>query len=103
MGTDMMNLLEETLSELKKYGLNLSDVKVIFKGQFFQNESEIKKVLSIEYDNSWGLLQHGDIQLIVDDYTWIERTSYDGREKYILKAHPLLSTYENQEHHPGSI
>ena len=99
----MMNLLEETVIELKKYDLKLSDVKVIFKGQFLQKESEIKKVLSIEYDNSWGFLQHGDIQLIIDDYTWIERTSYDGCEKYIIKAHPLLSDYENQEHHPGSI
>ena len=99
----MMNLFEETVSELKKHDLKLSDVKVIFKGQFLENDSEIKKAMSIDYDNSWGFLQHGDIQLIVDDYTWIERTSYDGCEKYILKAHPLLSTYENQEHHPGSI
>ena len=85
MGVDMMNLLEETVIELKKYDLKLSDVKVIFKGQFLQKESEIKKVLSIEYDNSWGFLQHGDIQLIIDDYTWIERTSYDGCNRVNLR------------------
>ena len=35
----------------------------------------------------------------IDDYTWFERTSYDGCEKFVLKAHPLLSKYQNRESH----
>ena len=62
-----------------------------------------KKTLSFEYENNWGLVKVSDIQLIIDDYTWLGRASYDGCEKYNLKTHPLLSAFENQEFHLGSI
>ena len=96
----MMNLYSEACEVLKEYGLSIDDVDVIFEGERL-NKSQIKEKMDILYDNSWGRLCFKDIQLVVDDFTWFERASYDGCEKFILKAHPLLSSFKNQESHPG--
>lgn len=93
-----INLLDETISILNKYNLNLNDVTVLFNGEIINSE-DVKEKLNVEYDNGWGHSNFKDIQLIIDEYAWFERASYDGCEKYILKAHPLLSTYNNQEVH----
>ncbi|WP_407380338.1 hypothetical protein [Methanobrevibacter sp.] len=90
-----INLLNECVSILKEYDLNLDDVTVVFKGKIINNPED----LDIDYDNSWGHCNFEDIQLIIDEHTWFERTSYDGCEKFILKVHPLLSEYKNQESH----
>ena len=93
-----INLLDETISILDQYDLDLNDVTVLFNGEML-NTTDAKEKLNVDYDNSWGHCNFEDIQLIIDDYTWFERASYDGYEKYILKAHPLLSIYNNQEAH----
>ncbi|MBO4516575.1 MAG: hypothetical protein IK044_00545 [Methanobrevibacter sp.] len=95
---NLINLLDETIYILNKYNLDLNDVTVLFKGEVI-NASDVKEKLNVDYDNSWGHCNFEEIQLIIDDYTWFERTSYDGYEKYILKAHPLLSNFKNQESH----
>ena len=95
---NLINLLDETIYILNKYNLDLNDVTVLFKGEVI-NASDVKEKLNVDYDNSWGHCNFEDIQLIIDDYTLFERASYDGYEKYILKAHPLLSIYNNQEAH----
>lgn len=83
---------------LADYALDLKDVVIVIGGVVLRKD-EISDKLNIEYDNDWGSCNLEDIQVIVDDYTWFERTSYDGFEKFILKAHPILSAYENQESH----
>ncbi|MBR0271447.1 MAG: hypothetical protein IJQ68_05580 [Methanobrevibacter sp.] len=90
-----INLLDECVSLLKEYDLNLDDITVVFKGEVLNNLEK----LDVDYDNSWGHCNFDDIQLIIDEYTWFERTSYNGCEKFILKAHPLLSTFKNHESH----
>ena len=92
------NLLDETISILDRYNLDLDDVSVLFNGKIIISE-DVKEKLNVEYDNGWGSSNFEDIQLIIDEYTWFERASYDGCEKYVLKAHPLLSAYKNQEVH----
>ena len=98
----LVNLLEETKSILNQYDLTLDDVTVVFKGKILETMDEIVEELDKDYDNGWAFLTFKDIQLVVDDYTWFERASYDGKEKFILKAHPLLSNFKNFEFHPGS-
>lgn len=94
-----MNLYDETIQTLTEYGLTLSDVIVVFQGNILKDSSQILDKLNHEYDNTWGTTYFRDIQLIIDEYTWFERTSYDGCEKYILKAHPIHSNYSNVESH----
>lgn len=96
----MINIVNEIYDLLNKYNLNLNDVILAVEGNIVKSNEFLEKY-DISYDNDWGLCELKNIQLIVDDYTWFERTSYDGRERFILKAHPLLSTYENQESHIG--
>ena len=94
----MINIVNEIYDLLNKYNLNLNDVILVVEGNIVKSNEFLEKY-DIFYDNDWGLCELKNIQLIVDDYTWFERTSYDGRERFILKAHPLLSTYKNQESH----
>ena len=53
--------------------------------------------------NDFDKVYFEDIQLLIDDYTWFERASYDGYGEYILKAHPLLSSFKNQESHSDNF
>ena len=96
----MINIVNEIYDLLNKYNLNLNDVILAVEGNIVKSNEFLEKY-DISYDNDWGLCELKNIQLIVDDYAWFERTSNDGRERFILKAHPLLSTYENQESHIG--
>ena len=94
----MINFLDEIYDLLSIYNLNLKDVIFVVNGNVVKSDEFLEKY-DVSYDNDWGLCELKNIQLIVDEYTWFERTSYDGRERFILKAHPILSTYENQESH----
>lgn len=102
MGVVIVNLLAETIEVLNSHGLKITDVKVIFNDNVLKDESEIRNALDCDYNDGWGTVHFKNIQLVIDDYTWFERTSYDGSEKYVLKAHPILSNYTNSESHPGS-
>ena len=79
----MINIIDEVGELLNEYNLNLNDVIFVFNGNVVENEDFLEK-----YD-----------VFVIDDYTWFERTSYDGCEKFVLKAHPLLSKYQNRESH----
>ncbi|WP_458404133.1 hypothetical protein [Methanobrevibacter sp.] len=94
----MINFVDEISGLLNEYNLDLNDVILVVEGNVVKSD-EFLEQYNVFYDNDWGLCELKNIQLIVDDYTWFERTSYDGRERFILKAHPLLSSYENQESH----
>ena len=94
----MINFIDEIVDLLKQYNLNLDDVIFVVNGNIVQKDGYLEK-FSIDYDNDWGFSKFENVQLVIDDYTWFERTSYDGREKFILKAHPLLSDFKYQESH----
>lgn len=94
----MINLVYEISDLLKEYDLNLDDVVFVVNGDVVEKEDFLDKY-DVFYDNGWGLCNFANIQIVIDDYTWFERTSYDGCEKFVLKAHPLLSKYQNRESH----
>ena len=96
----MINFVYEINDLLNKYNLNLNEVILVVEGNIVKSDEFLEKY-DVSYDNDWGLCEFKNIHLVVDDYTWFERTSYDGCERFILKVHPLLSTYENQESHTG--
>ena len=93
-----MNLVDEICNILDSCNLNFDDVVFVVNSQIIGKEEFLDK-FDLDYDGGWGSCNFENIQVIVDDYTWFERTSYDGCEKFILKAHPILSRYENQESH----
>ena len=94
----MINLVYEISDLLKEYDLNLDDVVFVVNGDVVEKEDFLDKY-AVFYDNGWGLCNFANIQIVIDDYTWFERTSYDSCEKFVLKAHPLLSKYQNRESH----
>ena len=94
----MINFLEEINELLREHNLNLNQVVFVVDGNVVEKEEFLEKY-DVFYDNSWGFCNFSNIQIIIDDYAWFERTSYDGCEKFVLKAHPLLSEYQNQESH----
>ena len=50
-----LNLLDETISILDQYDLDLNDVTVLFNGEML-NTTDVKEKLNVDYDNSWGAL-----------------------------------------------
>ena len=71
----MINLVDEISDLLMEYNLNLNDVVFVVKENVFENEDFLEK-FDVFYDNGWGLCNFSNIQIVIDDYTWFERTSY---------------------------
>ena len=89
----MQNLLKEIKRELREFKKNISDVTILYKGEKITDYS----LLDFDYNEGYGFTNVEDLYIIIDDYTWLERESYDGLEGFTVKAHPLKSKYENQE------
>ena len=94
-----MNLLNEIKEACKQVNKDISEVTIIFKGHIIKDYTIFK---TTDYNPGYGNCKIKDLQIIIDDYTWFERSSYDGAEKFELKAHPINSSYENKEYHYGS-
>ena len=71
----MINLVDEISDLLMEYNLNLNDVVFVVKENVFENGDFLEK-FDVFYDNGWGLCNFSNIQIVIDDYTWFERTSY---------------------------
>ena len=93
----MKNLLEEIIEELKELGLTLNDVIIIYHGEIlkFKTYDDYKK-LDIDYEESFGRCNIRDVQVVVDNTTWFERTSFDGAEGFDLRTNPLNGTYKEK-------
>ena len=99
----MINFLKEIESEMEEYNIEFRDLIIIDKGkrQYFKNREEFEKKYDFEYDDGFGTAKITNFQIIIDDYTWLERDSYDGAEGFVIKAHPLKSKYQTIESHMG--
>ncbi len=71
----MINLVDEISDLLMEYNLNLNDVVFVVMENVVENEDFLEK-FDVFYDNGWGLCNFSNIQIVIDDYTWFERTSY---------------------------
>ena len=88
-----MNLLDETIADLKEYGYTPQNVIAV--GDWNEGystwddfESRAKK---INYDNSYGAVEiNTNLTIWLDDRNFFERQEYDGSEWWRLTGTPLL-------------
>ena len=86
-----MNLLQETLDELKENGKTPADVRWVGRESVNAKCSwdEFAKQSDFEYYNGYGSAEiPGDLVVAGDDW-WLERAEYDGSEWWKFKTLPV--------------
>jgi len=87
----VVNLLEETLEVLKKYGKSPKDVKWVGSkdGKYAITWSEFKKIADVIYDNGCGSQEVAKDLVVVGEDWWLERCECDGSEWWEFKTLPV--------------
>ena len=83
-----MNLLRETIEELKENKKKEKDVLWVGSKDNYITWNEFKKIADIEYDNGYGGQEIAMDLLIVGKDFWLERQEYDGSEWWEFKETP---------------
>lgn len=90
----IINLLDETVEFLEKYGKTMDDV-IFIQGDAFEITRKNFETVArdTEYYSGYGA-QHvpKDLVLVGEDW-WIERCEYDGAEWWDFKSIPARSKY----------
>ena len=87
-GRVKMNLLRETIEELKENKKKEKDVLWVGSKDNYITWNEFKKIADIEYDNGYGGQEIAMDLLIVGKDFWLERQEYDGSEWWEFKETP---------------
>ena len=85
-----MNLLEETLEVLAKFGKTPKDVRWVGSadGEFAITWDEFVKIADVEYNDGFGAQEVAEDLVVVGDDWWLERREYDGSEWWEFKTLP---------------
>lgn len=78
-----MNLLTETLEDIKTSGHTTDDVAIVklYRSGKCATWDEFVKIANFEYDNGWGSREiNSDLVVVFNDSSWLERREYDGSE-----------------------
>jgi len=81
----MINLLAETIRDLKSAGKNPSDVVWVGTITCKTTWEQFKTVADVNYDNGYGSAQVAQDLLVVGRGWWLERHEYDGSEWWEFK------------------
>lgn len=86
-----MNLLQETLDELKENGKTPVDVRWVGRESINAKCSwdDFAKQANFEYNNGYGWPEIPSDLVVVGDDWWIERAEYDGAEWWEFKTLPV--------------
>lgn len=91
-GEKMINLIEETIQDIKEMGHSESDVRWVgsYDGVFGMSWEDFKSKFSrTTYDDGFGSQEIASDLVIVGDDWWLEREEYDGAEKWAYKKCPI--------------
>ena len=88
-----MNLLKETLEELKDNNLIPSDILWVGSkdGKFAITWEEFVNIADVEYNNGFGGQEIADDLVVVGKNFWLERHEYDGAENWVYREKPVLA------------
>ena len=83
-----MNLLEETIGELKENGKSEDDVVWIGTKDIKISWDNFKEIADVNYDAGFGSSKVAGDLLIVGKGFWMERCEYDGSEWWEFRMAP---------------
>lgn len=89
----MINLLTETVDELKEHGKSAADVRWWGSqdGTFAAEWGDFERLANIKFDYNYGAQEIASDLVVVGDTWWLERHEYDGSEWWEFKTMPLKS------------
>jgi hypothetical protein len=88
VGSDVMNLLKETLQVLQEANKSPADVQWVQWEQFFCSWPEFAAAANFEYDPGYGGAEVVVSLKVVGSDWWLERGEYDGSEWWDFKTLP---------------
>ena len=83
-----MNLLKETISDLRECGKTMQDVVWIGTTEVEIPVEVFERLADKEYDSSYGWAEVATDLLVCGDGWWLERHEYDGSEWWEFKETP---------------
>jgi hypothetical protein len=90
MNEMLVNLLEETLLELKKHGKSEEDVEWVGSPEWgwftWEDFKEVAK--NVWYNDDYGMEEIALDLVVVGEDWWLERATYDGSEWWVFKTKP---------------
>lgn len=91
----MTNLIKETEEQLKELGYREADVLWVGSrdGKYAMSWADFKdKFKNLEYDDWYGRQEIADDLVVVGEGWWLERSEYDGAEKWVYKKYPKIKS-----------
>lgn len=86
-----MNLLKETKKVMSWSGYTIDDIAWVGCDSFRIPIDVFIKCADTKYDNGFGAPEVAqDLVIVLRDGSWMERTEYDGRERWDLKSTPRM-------------
>ena len=87
-----MNLLQETIDDIKDYGKSIDGIENIGSEQYSCTWEEFKVLADINYDSGFGGQNVScDLVILFKDKSWMERGEYDGSEWWEFKSPPVFN------------
>ena len=91
----MVNLLDETLTSIKRYHKSESDVTWVGSadGKYAISWENFKYIAAkTDYDSGYGGQEIAtDLVVVFSDKSWLDRREYDGAEWWAYNTSPVLS------------
>ena len=87
-----MNLLKETIEELKIHGKTIQDIVWVGDRKISIPIEHFLELADVEYDNGYGGEEVYMDLLVVGTDWWLERGTYDGSEWWEFKSLPIKPT-----------
>ena len=86
----MPNFLQETTEILARNGKTLSDIRRVCGDDFQITVDDFIAHANFEYNNGFGAQEVAhDLKVVGDDW-WLERSEYDGAERWNFKTYQIL-------------
>ena len=92
---DSINLLQETIDELKTMGKNENDVIWVGNDKVSTSWEHFTKIANVDYSNGYGGAEIDGSLLVVGSDFWLERHEYDGSEWWEYKTLPKKPELEH--------
>lgn len=83
-----MNLLKETIEELKEHNLTVKDIVAVQGEKFGVSVDKFLELADTNYDNGYGSPKVAEDLVVIGKDWWFERHEYDGREWWEFKKVP---------------
>ena len=86
-----INFQDETIKKIISLGYNPDDIAWIGTSEECFSIDNFFNVINFNYNNGYGWNEiRSDLKIVFTDYSWLERSEYDGSEWWSYKSCPRM-------------